>query len=273
MEKNKQPLISVLISERFVMSLIVINTLSLFFYEFPSIRHQIGDYLLWVDRICISLFILEATLKLQGLRTKYFQNSWNIFDFTVTVLSVPSLVIIFANGEEWSWLASASIIRAGRLLRFLRLLKFIPNSEHLLEGIVRALKASVGVFLTLILLNITLALTATMFFGPFSPEYFGDPIKSSYSLLKMFTVEGWYDIPDEVAGANPESWMGTLLRGYAILTVLVGGILGMSLANAVFVDEMTSDNNAKLEDMVESLHKKMDHLSEEIKILKGDSDS
>jgi len=270
MDRTKNTLASTITSEKFVMFMIVANTLALFFDEFPSIRAELGSVLIWIDRLCVMFFVAEAVIKLRHQRASYFKNSWNIFDFSVTVLSVPSLLVIFVSGDEWLWLASASVLRAGRLLRFLRLLKFIPNSDHLLEGIVRALKASVGVFLTLLLLNITLALTATMLFGQISPENFGDPIKSSYSLLKMFTVEGWYEIPDEIAAANPESWMGSFLRGYAIITVLVGGILGMSLANAVFVDEMTSDNNAKLEEMVEDLHKKVDILAQEIKTLKNE---
>ena len=43
--------------------------------------------------------------------------------------------------------------------------------------------------------------------------------------------------------------------------VLIGGIFGMSLANAVFVDEMTMDNNQTLE-------AKIDKLQEEIAELK-----
>ncbi len=46
-----------------------------------------------------------------------------------------------------------------------------------------------------------------------------------------------------------------------VFVVLLGGIFGMSLANAVFVDEMTMDNNEVLED-------KIDDLTTELKELK-----
>ena len=42
-----------------------------------------------------------------------------------------------------------------------------------------------------------------------------------------------------------------------VLAVLVGGILGLSLANAVFVDEMTADNNDRLEQMVSDLREEL----------------
>lgn len=121
----------------------------------------------------------------------------------------------------------------------------------------RACKASIGVFLALAILNITLALTATMLFGKISPEHFGDPLKSAYSLLKMFTIEGWYEIPDTVADKHPNLWLSTVLRIYAITTVLIGGILGMGLANAIFIDEMTSDNNEKLEEKIDKLQQSL----------------
>ena len=45
--------------------------------------------------------------------------------------------------------------------------------------------------------------------------------------------------------------------------MLAGGILGLSLANAVFVDEMTADNTAKAEQLILEL-------KEEIKSLRKD---
>lgn len=48
-----------------------------------------------------------------------------------------------------------------------------------------------------------------------------------------------------------------LLRGYFIVSVMIGGILGVSLANAVFVDEMTVDNTYRLERMVSKMHQEM----------------
>jgi voltage-gated sodium channel len=69
----------------------------------------------------------------------------------------------------------------------------------------------------------------------------------------MFTIEGWYEIPDTVADKYPDLWLSTILRIYAITTVLIGGILGMGLANAIFIDEMTSDNNERLEKKIDKL--------------------
>ena len=54
-----------------------------------------------------------------------------------------------------------------------------------------------------------------------------------------------------------------MVRGYFALSVLVGGILGLSLANAVFVDEMTADNTVKVEKMVLRLEQDIRNLRNE----------
>jgi len=52
-------------------------------------------------------------------------------------------------------------------------------------------------------------------------------------------------------------------RVFFVIAVLVGGILGLSLANAVFVDEMMMDNTDVLE-------RKVDLLTEELRALRDD---
>ena len=84
----------------------------------------------------------------------------------------------------------------------------------------------------------------------------------------MFTVEGWNEIPLLIAEATKaEGFENAALiagatRFYFILVVLIGGIFGMSLANAIFVDEMTSDNNKSLEDKIDMLIIKINQLEE-----------
>ena len=150
--------------------------------------------------------------------------------------------------------------------RILRLITFIPRMTIIMEGLARALKASVFVIITLATLNFVLAIFTCHIFGHISPDHFSDPAISMYSIFKMFTVEGWYEIPDSIAqgftdnGYENASVLIGASRFYFILVVLLGGIFGMSLANAVFVDEMTSDNNNAVEDKIDNLEKQIAEL-------------
>ena len=136
-------------------------------------------------------------------------------------------------------------------------------------GIRRALRASVGVFLALLLINLILAVMATLLFRDLDPEHFGNPISSGYSIFQVFTVEGWNEIAEnlerraaESSAVNPKLLIaGT--RVFFVIAVLIGGILGLSLANAVFVDEMMMDNT-------EALERKVDTLTEEVRRLRDD---
>jgi voltage-gated sodium channel len=236
-----------LISEPVVITLIFVNTMVLFLDEFPEIHQSTQGVLLWIDYGCVIYFLLEAILKIRifGFR-RYWFSAWNRFDFTVVLLSLPSLLAPVMNVHPF---AGFLVLRLGRLFRFFRVFRFIPNAGNIFAGLRRSLRASVGVFAGL--------MGATMLFGDAAPEHFGTPLKSSYSLFKVFTVEGWYDIPDDLAKGGFSDLMIGLIRVYFIVSVLVGGILGLSLANAVFVDEMTADNTVKVERMVAEMHKEM----------------
>lgn len=244
-----------LISEPTVITLIFVNTLVLFFDEFPSIHQATHNLLVWIDYGCVLYFLLETILKIRTLSFRqYWTSNWNRFDFTVVVLSLPALLPPSMHAHAF---AGFLVLRLGRLFRFFRVFKFIPNAEKIFFGIRRSLRASVGVFAALFVLNFALAMGATMLFGDFAPEYFGTPLRSIYSLFKVFTVEGWYEIPDALSERGVSDAMIGVLRGYFALSVLVGGILGLSLANAVFVDEMTADNTVKVEEMVGQMHREM----------------
>ena len=239
-----------LVGEPLVMVVIGLNALVLFLDGFPSVNEATGGWLGWVDYGCLLYFVAEAIIKIRrDTFFKYWGQGWNKMDLTIVVISSPLLLEPFLGGSVEFF----SIVMVGRFLRFLRIMRFIPNGPKIWTGVVRALKASMAVFLTLFVLNLIFALGANILFGGISPEHFGDPLRSAYSLFKVFTVEGWYEIPDDLkaGGANDAEVM--LLRFYFIVAVLIGGILGLSLANAVFVDEMTADNNDRLEEMVVDL--------------------
>lgn len=257
---DRHYLIKVLIGEPTVVSIIGLNALVLFLDAFPNIHDRAGLWLEWIDYVCIVYFIFEALLKIGLLGFKaYWSSGWNRFDFVIMLASLPLLLNLPFEPDSSRVYAIPTLLRMGRFLRFVRVMRFVPNAAHIGQGIIRALQASVGVFVVLFVLNFTLAVGATMLFGQLenAQQYFGNPFISLYSLFKVFTVEGWYEIPDALAesGTSP-GWL-LVLRLYFVVAVLVGGILGLSLANAVFVDEMTTDNTDELEQMVAELREEL----------------
>ncbi len=234
-----------LFTDRVVATVIVVNTFAFYLDAFPSIHVATGGFLMWVDYGCMLFYISEVLIKVSLAGWKqYWHFGWNKVDFVIVLASVPSLLIPFFDVRAFEFIV---FLRLTRLVRLLRILRFVPDGQRIWAGIVRALKASIGVFVALFVLNIILAMGGTILFGGIAPEHFGNPLLSSYSLLKGFTMEGWFEIGEVLADRGGSLPWEVLLRSYFIFTVIVGGILGLSVANAVFVDAMTADNTEPLE--------------------------
>jgi voltage-gated sodium channel len=259
-------LVGWLISDRVVMAMIVANTIALFLHEMSAPGSFERSLWFWVDYACVVFFLVEAAVKIGADGwSAYWASWWNRFDVTVVVISLPALLAPVLPSQEFAFIL---VLRLGRLFRLFRVLRFIPNLEHLALGVQRALRASVGVFLALFLIILILAVGATLLFRDVDPDDFGNPIVSAYTIFKVFTVEGWYEIPanlEERARADgriaDQRSFAVAVRLFFVGAVFIGGILGLSLANAVFVDEMIMDNTADLE-------RKVDELTAEIRALR-----
>jgi voltage-gated sodium channel len=262
-------LVERLVSDRLVMAVIVLNAIALVLHEMAARGSSVRALWFWIDYICVIFFLLEAVLKIRRDGwPHYWSSAWNKFDFSVVVISMPALLGPFFDVSQFAFVL---ILRLGRLFRLFRILRFIPNLDHLVIGVRRALRASIGVFLALLLINLILAVMATLLFRDLDPEHFGNPVSAGYSIFQVFTVEGWNEIAENLEHRAKESGAvkSTLLiagtRLFFVVAVLIGGILGLSLANAVFVDEMMMDNTVVLERKVDALIEEVRRLREDLK--------
>jgi voltage-gated sodium channel len=153
------------------------------------------------------------------------------------------------------------VFRVMRVFKSFRFLKFIPGIDHLIRGVNRALKASVIVILGFIVYIFIIGIFSFYLFKEAAPEYYSNPMISLYSTFKIFTIEGWFEIPEKVvAGLTIIPSFFTFL--FFIFIVLSGGILGLSIVNSIFVDAMVSDNNDELEKKIDKLEFKINQLLE-----------
>lgn len=247
----------VFLNDGFVLSLVLINALIIFVNGFDLSARN--NYLLTVLDNCVSaLFFLELAVKLKINGINYFHSGWNKFDFILILLSLPAFLAFLLNLDlhDFSFLL---VFRVMRVFKSLRFLKFIPGIDHLIRGINRALKASVIVVLGFLVYIFIIGIFSFYIFKEISPEYYRNPIVSMYSTFKIFTVEGWFEIPEQVA-SGLSSVLSFFVYLFYIFTVLSGGILGLSLVNSIFVDAMVSDNNDEVEKKIARIEEKIDEL-------------
>lgn len=254
----------ILLNERNIFVLILVNALIIALLYFPAYRST--KELVLIDHLFVLIFLLEIYYKVKNLGFRQFwANNWNKFESLIIFLSIPAIFHSFYPTAEVSVLVAFRLLRIFRVIRFF---EFIPRIDTIFSGLRRALKSSVFVFFALITLNFLFALLACQFFRELAPEYFGNPLLSFYSIFQSFTIEGWNEIPrllvERIEAEGMEEGITNICawstRFFFVLVVISGGMLGMSLANAIFVDEMTMDNNKKLEE-------KIDILSQEINLL------
>ncbi len=183
-------------------------------------------------------------------------NHWNQFDFIITLVALPSLLNFFQDVDIQTnlflSLRTLRVFRALRIAKAARIMRFIPDIDKLVMGIKSALKSGFVVVLCFLIFMLITSILSSTLFGDIAPQYFGDPGQSLYSTFRLFTIEGWFEIPDAIA-AQSSKGMAIFAKIYFSIFLFIGGIIGVSLINSFFVDAMAEDNNedvlVKLEDM------------------------
>ncbi|MBR1449295.1 MAG: ion transporter [Prevotella sp.] len=238
--------------------LVLINTGIIFISGFMPGQ---GGWLLIVDTLFTLLFLVEAVVKIRvrGF-SDYWSDGWNRFDFILVLLALPSCINLF--GIIFPGTSILLSLRTMRAFKTFRLLKFVPNVDNLINGIKLASKASFIVAIGLMVLLLVFSIVTTFLFGSAAPQYFGNPALSVYSIFRLFTIEGWYDMPEAIA-ANSGTGMAVLARIYFSFLLFLGGIIGMSLVNSIFVDAMAADNNDEVLEKLSQIEEKLDKMQQE----------
>lgn len=245
-----------LCNERVMLYAIMVNTALMFFGGFwPA-----SPWFEWTDALFTLIFLFEAMAKISRMGWKaYWREGWNKFDFIVLIVALPSLASPIL--EQTMATNAVLALRSMRLFKSLKMLRFIPNIHKLLAGLKLATRASLLVFIAFIVFLIIFAILSSTIFGTIAPEYFGNPAISVYSIFRLFTVEGWYEFADTIANNASSGW-GFFARVYFSVLMFLGGVIGLSLINSIFVDAMAEDNNDEVLHKLEQIEEQLKELTE-----------
>lgn len=245
------------LNENFILCLIVLNAIILFIGGYAKPAQE--NILFAIDLFITILFIFELLIKISEYGFKnYISSGWNKLDFILVLLSIPSIITIFidTNIIDVSFLLVFRILRVFKTFRFF---KFIPNVNELIQGIQRALKTTVFIVIGFSIYLFIIGILSYYLFQNNPAEYYSTPGSSMYTTFKLFTIEGWFDIPEKLS-ANYSGLKTTAIYLYFIFIVVTGGIIGLSLVNSIFVDSMVSDNNDKIEQKIDTLDNKINSI-------------
>ena len=177
--------------ENFIMLNISLNTLFLCL-DYHGAPHGLAKTIEIGNFIFISIFALEAVLKLIGLGLRfYFLDTWNRFDFLIVILSILAI-------DEDIFSFKVTALRIIRVARLLRMVKSSKGLKNLLKALWLSLKNIVNVAMILFLIFFTFSVAGMDLFGKIEVGEFinGDANFSTFylSIITLFrcaTGEDW----------------------------------------------------------------------------------
>ncbi len=201
-----------------IVAVIIINAITLGMETSPVLMNAAGPLIVSIDRLCLTIFVIEILLKLVAHGGRFFRSGWNIFDFVIVgVALVPA-----AQG--------LSVLRALRILRVLRVISVAPSLRRVVEGFVTALPGMGSVFLLMAIIFYIGAVMDSKLFASSFPDWFGTLGGSAYSLFQIMTLESWsMGIVRPVMEVYPYAWIFfvpfIMVTTFAVVNLLVGLIV------------------------------------------------
>ena len=248
-------------SKNFVIAIIILNAIVLGLQTSKTLNIGALQFLDIVDKICLSIFVIEIMLKCYSCRIKFFCDGWNVFDFLVVGIAlIPS-----QDG--------LSILRVFRVFRVMRLITAIQSMRRVVHGMIIAIPGVGSVAGLLLLFFYIGAVMATNFFGEKFPVWFEDIGKSMYTLFQIMTLESWsMGIVRPVMEQYPYAWIFfipfIIVTTFTVLNLFIGIIVdAMAAVKAEENLEKYGERRDQTTINIEAIRKDIEELKSDIKTL------
>lgn len=240
----------------------------------PFSRHK--DYKhIWpiLEDLFNWIFLIELLINMYGSWAwKFWNNSWNVFDFVVVIVGMLSVARIDLPGP-------LGLLRMLRAFRVFRLFKRIESLNKIIVALTRAVPGVMNAFIVLLLVMCIYAILAVDFFGqfgvevgyvdgtlssfyetnkisstskggvilsdtprlyPYGDEYWGNFGRSIYSLFQVLTGESWSEvIARPLLFGKDTNGLGVAL--YFVSFILLCSIVLINVVVAVLLEKMVDN--------------------------------
>ena len=218
-----------------MIALIVFNGVLIGLETSKEFMASYGGWLHLGNDIILAIFIVEAALKITAVAPRfplYFGNGWNLFDFTIVVLS------LLPATEEF-----ALVARLIRVLRVLRLVSALPQLRLIVATLVRSIPGMGHVLMLMSIIFYIYAVIGYHLFHEHDPEHWGTLGSALLTLFGIVTLEGWVQVMETVLEPYPWAWV------YFVTFVLIGTFVMLNLFIAVVINNLDASKTAELEEL------------------------
>jgi voltage-gated sodium channel len=252
-----------IINDQILLILILTNTLVIFLHSFDGLK-QYFYFLDILDVIFTIIFIWEISIHIvqsSGVNVaekfKNFHNDkWNKIDFYSVLLAIPSIGVLFVDDLEI--FAGFTVLRSLRIFKILRAIEFIPEGKEISSKLLKALKGVFFIIVAFIIYSTIVSLISVTLFKSSGPSFFSNAFDSFFTIFKVFSGDGFSDVVAEIVSHSSLEF-GYFTKLYFVVIVFTGSILGLSLINSVFIDQM-SNFDKEVESEINSLENKLDEV-------------
>ncbi|MGH8660838.1 MAG: ion transporter [Burkholderiales bacterium] len=221
--------------EPWMIGLILFNGVLIGLETSHDILEAYGSWLHLGNDVILGIFIIEAALKLTAVAPRfslYFGDGWNLFDFSIIVLS------LLPSTEEF-----ALVARLVRVLRVLRLVSAVPQLRLIVATLVRSIPSMGHVIVLMSIIFYIYAVTGFHLFHEHDAEHWGTLGASLLTLFGIVTLEGWVQVMETALEPHPWAWL------YFVSFVLIGTFVMLNLFIAVVINNLEASKVAELEEL------------------------
>lgn len=249
--------------EATILTVIVLNAITLGLETSDTVMAQIGPVLTMADRMFLTIFVIEIATRLVAHGWSFWRDPWGIFDFAVVAIA-----LVPATGN-------LSVLRALRILRALRLISAIESMRRVVNGLFRAIPGLTSIVMLLVLLLYVFSVMATQLYGAQHPKLFGTLGDSAFTLFQVMTLEGWPDVARVVMEQNPWAWMFfitfILITAFAVLNLFIGIIVdAMQEKQLADIEALQESQNRSFQAEQEWTAREFDQVLEELRSVKSE---
>jgi len=223
--------------DRIIIALIIINAAILGLETSPELNAKYEAVFHFANQFILGVFILEAAFKITAVAPqvgKYFKNGWNLFDFSIILLS-----LIPATGQF------AMIARLARLLRVLRLISALPELRLIVSTLLRSIPGMANVMLLMGVIFYIYAVMGFHLFHEHDPEHWRNIGISLLTLFRVATLEDWTDVMYKGMELSPYTWI------FFVSFVVLGTFVIINLFIAIVINNLDEAKQAKLKELRE----------------------
>jgi voltage-gated sodium channel len=219
--------------EPFMIGLILFNAVLIGLETSKEFVERYDGWLRVGNDIILGVFIVEAVLKITAVAPRfrlYFGDGWNLFDFSIVVLSLVPATEDFAL-----------VARLVRILRVLRLVSAMPQLRLIVATLVRSIPSMGHVILLMSIIFYIYAVTGFHLYHEHDAEHWGSLGAALLTLFQMVTLEGWVEVMDTALELHDWSWI------YFVSFVLIGTFVMLNLFIAVVINNLDASKSEKLD--------------------------